>query len=104
MLYLYHTVFVSCRETDARVPLMIHDPSAPQTFGKTTMSLVEHVGECGHLLGTFAFSSLSNGCIHGHSDLYPTTVEMAMGTTVDKRTESIEGRCWSVLPLQFVLC
>ena len=65
--------FIHVRETDARVPLLIHNPAAPQTFGKTTMSLVEHV------------------------DLYPTTVEMAMGISVDKKTESIEGDSYAVL-------
>ena len=65
--------FIHVRETDARVPLLIHNPAAPQTFGKTTMSLVEHV------------------------DLYPTTVEMAMGISVDKKTESIEGDSYAIL-------
>jgi arylsulfatase A-like enzyme len=69
-----HWVKYTNWETDARVPLMIHDPFAPQTHGKVTLSLVEHV------------------------DLYPSLVEMAMpGQTVDKKTESIEGDSYAVL-------
>jgi arylsulfatase A-like enzyme len=30
-------------ETDVRVPMAIHHPKAPHTFGKHTPSLVEHV-------------------------------------------------------------
>eukprot|EP00936_MAST-01D_sp_MAST-1D-sp1_P002428 g2428.t1 len=60
-------------ETDARVPLIIADPSAPQTHGKHTGSLVEHV------------------------DLYPTLAEMAGLGVVDKKTESIEGDSYAVL-------
>ena len=38
-----HWVKYTNWETDARVPLLVHDPTAPQTHGKRTASLVEHV-------------------------------------------------------------
>lgn len=60
-------------ETDARVPLLIHVPGAKQTYGKHTGSLVEHV------------------------DLYPTLVELAMGKSVNKSQESIEGDSYAEL-------
>ena len=76
------SLFVSCvaptkiHQTDARVPLLIHHPHAPQTFGKHTPSLVEHV------------------------DLYPSLSEMAMGTVagrIDPSVESVEGESYSSL-------
>merc|ERR1712150_210388 len=53
-------------ETDARVPLIIHHPKRPKTWGTRSKALVELV------------------------DLYPTTAELA-GIPVYKSKESIEG-------------
>ena len=68
-----HWVKYTNWETDARVPLLIADPAAPQTHGKHTGSLVEHV------------------------DLYPTLAEMAGLGAVDPAVESIEGSSYAVL-------
>ena len=55
------------------MPLLIADPAAPQTHGRHTGSLVEHV------------------------DLYPTLAEMAGLGPVDVAVEAIEGSSYAVL-------
>eukprot|EP01065_Artemidia_motanka_P017535 TRINITY_DN2098_c0_g1_i1.p1 TRINITY_DN2098_c0_g1~~TRINITY_DN2098_c0_g1_i1.p1 ORF type:complete len:645 (+),score=198.09 TRINITY_DN2098_c0_g1_i1:62-1936(+) len=58
-------------ETDARIPLLIHHPKKPATWGTRQDAIVEHV------------------------DLYPTTAELA-GIPVPS-SESIEGKSYAAL-------
>ena len=68
-----HWVKYTNWETDARVPLIVHHPKAPHTWGMHTKSLVEHV------------------------DLYPTFAELAgIAVTADAH-ESIEGSSYASL-------
>ena len=60
-------------EMDARIPLLVHDPRAPHTFGVHTRSLVEHV------------------------DLYPTLAELAGVPVRPEARESIEGSSYAEL-------
>lgn len=68
-----HWVKYTNWETDARVPLLVHHPKAPHTWGVHTNSLVEHV------------------------DHYPTFAELAGVPVTAGSRESIEG--WSYASL-----
>ena len=68
-----HWVKYTNFETDARVPLLVHHPKAPHTWGVHTKSLVEHV------------------------DLYPTFAELAGIPVTRAANESIEGESYALL-------
>jgi len=68
-----HWVKYTNWETDARVPLLVHHPNAPHTWGKHTKSLVEHV------------------------DFYPTFAELAGVAVGDASNETIEGFSYAEL-------
>lgn len=59
-------------ETDARVPLYVRVPWKPETMGKRTSAIVEHI------------------------DMYPSLAELA-GVPVDLKVESVDGRSWAHL-------
>lgn len=65
--------FMSSGETDARVPLLVHHPKAPHTWGVHTKSLIEHV------------------------DHYPTFAELAGVPVLPAANESIEGSSYASL-------
>jgi len=68
-----HWVKYTNWETDARVPLIVHHPNAPKSWGMHTRSLVEHV------------------------DLYPTFAELAGIPVTADAHESIEGSSYASL-------
>lgn len=68
-----HWVKYTNWETDARVPLLVHNPKAPHTWNVHTKSLVEHV------------------------DLYPTLAELAGVPVTAAANESIEGTSYASL-------
>jgi len=68
-----HWVKYTDWETDARVPLMVHHPKAPHTWGVHTHSLVEHV------------------------DHYPTFAALAGVPVLPSAHESIEGYSYASL-------
>jgi len=70
---LNHWVKYTNFEMDARVPLLVHVPNAPHTYGVHTKSLVEHV------------------------DLYPTIAELAGVPVLPSSKESIEGSSYASL-------
>ena len=59
-------------ETDARVPMLVRVPWMPNSAGRRTSAIVEHV------------------------DLYPSLAELA-GVPVDQAVESIDGKSWAGL-------
>lgn len=68
-----HWVKYTNWETDARVPLLVHHPKAPHTWGVHTKSLIEHV------------------------DHYPTFAELAGVPVLPRANESIEGSSYASL-------